>query len=187
VISYKLAAATNLLLSSTAFIYYGEEIGMSGGKGLGGDERLRTPMSWTANAPAAGFSTVEPFRALSANHAENNVVAGQADPSSLLNFYRSLIALKLANPALRSGSYEALPQEGWEMSFLRRTSNQTVLAVFNFARDAGKVSVTKLPPDTSFKRLWPAYAETIQSSTEGQMELIMPGGGFSVFEVEARP
>ncbi|HSW27340.1 MAG TPA: alpha-amylase family glycosyl hydrolase, partial [Burkholderiaceae bacterium] len=57
--SYRLAAATLLTLPGTPFIYYGEEIGMTGHKP---DERIRTPMRWDATEPAAGFSTAAPWQ-----------------------------------------------------------------------------------------------------------------------------
>ena len=48
----KLAAFLLLTAPGTPFIYYGEEIGMTGTKP---DERIRTPMRWTADEPAAGL------------------------------------------------------------------------------------------------------------------------------------
>jgi alpha-amylase len=52
----KLAATLLLTLPGLPFVYYGEEIGMSGDKP---DERLRTPMQWSGSANA-GF-TQGPF------------------------------------------------------------------------------------------------------------------------------
>src|SRR5215217_2948418 len=54
----KLAATALLTLPGLPFIYYGEEIGMRGEKP---DERLRTPMQWTAGA-AGGFTTGQPWQ-----------------------------------------------------------------------------------------------------------------------------
>jgi alpha-amylase len=94
----KLAAALLLLGPGVPFIYYGEEIGMARAPSLGGDAGLRTPMSWTADTTRAGFSTGTPFRALAGNVATHNVAAQEADPSSLLAHYRSLLALRRAAP-----------------------------------------------------------------------------------------
>ena len=57
-----MAAALLLTGPGVPFIYYGEEIGMTGAKP---DERIRTPMRWDASAPAAGFSTHAPWEPLS--------------------------------------------------------------------------------------------------------------------------
>ena len=55
----RLAAATYLLSSPTAFVYYGEEIGMAGASGLSGDPALRTPMSWTGSTTRHGRSSTQ--------------------------------------------------------------------------------------------------------------------------------
>ena len=49
--SAKLAATLLLTGGGTPFLYYGEEIGLTGQKP---DERIRTPMRWDASGPAAG-------------------------------------------------------------------------------------------------------------------------------------
>ena len=84
------------------FVYYGEEIGMTGQKP---DEQIRTPMRWDATArlgrlhhgPAVGAALRDP--------ATLNVADESADPASLLSWYRQLIALRAARPALALGSY----------------------------------------------------------------------------------
>ena len=45
----KMAAPLNILMSGSAFVYYGEEIGMTGS---GKDENKRAPMYWSADASA---------------------------------------------------------------------------------------------------------------------------------------
>jgi len=70
-------------------------IGMQRGP-AGGDPGLRTPMSWTGTA---GFTTGTPYRSLSGNVTSFNVQAQEADPASLLNFYKAMLALRNAHPA----------------------------------------------------------------------------------------
>ncbi|MGH7445129.1 MAG: alpha-amylase family glycosyl hydrolase, partial [Longimicrobiales bacterium] len=60
----KLAAALQLTLPGLPFIYYGEELGMTGHKSHG-DIRLRTPMQW-ALEPAVGFTDDVPWEPLPA-------------------------------------------------------------------------------------------------------------------------
>jgi alpha-amylase len=67
----KLEAAVYLLTPGTPFIYYGEEIAMTG---AGADENKRRPMDWSA------------------------VERDLSDPGSLLNYYRALLALRGAYP-----------------------------------------------------------------------------------------
>ena len=100
----KVAASLHLTGPGVPFLYYGEEVGMSGTKP---DERLRTPMHWDG-ARLAGFTTVvSPWQPLQAreNVASANVAAQTDDPDSLLSHYRSLIHLRNTYPALNRGGF----------------------------------------------------------------------------------
>ena len=95
-------AATLLLTNpGVPFIYYGEEIGLQGRKP---DERIRTPLPWTGEAPGYGFTTGEPWEAMADDVATTNVLAERPDPDSLLSHYRDLIALRAAHEALGTGA-----------------------------------------------------------------------------------
>jgi glycosidase len=125
----KLAAFILLTSPGTPFLYYGEEIGMTGTKP---DERIRTPMRWTAEAPAAGFSAAEPWQPLSEDPAEVNVATQSGDRDSLLNAYRDLVRVRNATPALDAGA-TALLEGGAEpvIGWLRTTAEETLLVVVN--------------------------------------------------------
>jgi glycosidase len=97
--SAKLAAAILLTLPGIPFIYYGEEIGMTGDKP---DERIRTPMQWSAQ-PGAGFTRGTPWQPLQADSERTHVAAQDDDPGSLLNLNRRLIHLRASNRALALG------------------------------------------------------------------------------------
>lgn len=100
----KLAATLLLTLPGLPFVYYGEEIGMTGDKP---DPRLRAPMQWSLG-PNAGFTTAaRPWEALQPDSLTANVQVEDADSRSLLNLYRRLIHLRAANAALGAG--ELLP------------------------------------------------------------------------------
>ena len=97
----KQAAALYLTMPGVPFLYYGEEIGMTGS---GNDETKRRPMQWTAG-PRAGFTTGSPWYSINSNYAQYNVATEQADPNSLLNHYKKLIGLRTVNETLRKGYY----------------------------------------------------------------------------------
>lgn len=97
----KLAAFLYLTGPGIPFIYYGEEIGMTGSKP---DELIRTPMQWSAETQA-GFSSGEPWQTINKGWEERNVALQDADSASLLTWYRQLVHLRNAQPALRTGSY----------------------------------------------------------------------------------
>lgn len=126
----KAKVAASLLLTSpgTPFIYYGEEIGMSGRKP---DENIRRPMQWS-DAKDAGFTTGKPWRDLDADYTQVNVAAQTNDSNSLLAHYRALIQLRNAHLALRAGNYLTV-QTNTDRLFanLRISEDEAVLVLIN--------------------------------------------------------
>jgi alpha-amylase len=82
-------------------VYYGEELGMPNGPG-DDDRQKRTPMRWTATE-GGGFSSGQPWFPPSTTDPAVSVEAQAGDPASVLEAYRSAIALRAAHPALASG------------------------------------------------------------------------------------
>ncbi len=125
----KVAAAILLTAPGTPFLYYGEEIGMQGRKP---DPDIRRPMQWS-DAPNAGFTTApqawrDPFN----DFATVNVAAQEADPSSLLNHYRALIALRKAHPALGAGSITLVESGNRAIyAILRNAGSEHILVLIN--------------------------------------------------------
>jgi glycosidase len=132
----ELRVAADLLLTGPGvpFIYYGEEIGMTGRKP---DERIRTPMRWDMTSPAYGFSTHDPWEAMSDDPATTNVASESADPGSLLSRYRDLIRLRAAHPALAEGAF--IPVETdlpGVVAGLRSSPTETALVLTNVSAAA---------------------------------------------------
>jgi alpha-amylase len=95
-----------LALPGTPFVYYGEEIGMPNGPG-DDDRQKRTPMRWTATEDG-GFSAAAPWFPPSTTDPALSVEAQAGDPASVLEAYRSAIALRAAHPALARGDARVL-------------------------------------------------------------------------------
>jgi len=121
------AAAVLLPLPGTPFVYYGEEIGMTGAKP---DPDIRTPMQWSGDA-GAGFTTGEPWRPANPDFEVRNVAAQTGDPGSLLSWYRTLIHLRAETPALRRGGIEVLDAPGEVLAFTRGDGAERVLVLHN--------------------------------------------------------
>jgi alpha-glucosidase len=102
-------------------------------------DRCRTPMQW-ADAPNAGFSPagVTTWLPVNPNYAQGvNVAAQVGDHASLLSFYRRLIAVRRATPAILAGEYQALHEEAEEyIAFTRSSAAQTVVVALNFSDQA---------------------------------------------------
>ena len=129
----RVAAALMLTMPGIPFVYYGEEIGITGDKP---DPRLRTPMQWTRE-PNAGFTRGLPWEPLQPDSLVANVQVQEADPGSLLNLYRTLIHLRTSNPALGAGDLVPL-DAGTDAvaAYLRRAGGRTVLVVANLGTTA---------------------------------------------------
>jgi glycosidase len=124
------AAELLLTLPGLPFVYYGEEIGMTGDKP---DPRLRTPMQWTPGR-AAGFTTGAAWEPLQPDTATANVAVQTGDSASLLVHYRKLIHLRANNPALGGGDFLPLQSSDPAVAaYLRRSGSHVVLVVANLA------------------------------------------------------
>ncbi|MBQ6366496.1 MAG: alpha-glucosidase [Oscillospiraceae bacterium] len=130
--SGKMLCAMYLFQKGTPFIYQGQEIGMTNWlpdsvelyedvqtihhrEHLPEDQRLRlyhrasrdsarTPVQWSAEKNA-GFTTGTPWFFINPNYLEINVAAEEANPDSILHFYRKAISLRKQLKAVRDGVY----------------------------------------------------------------------------------
>ncbi len=182
---YKLAAASYLLQPGTPFIYYGEEIGMAGIKGLEGDAPLRAPMSWTAEKQGSGFTTGQPFRPVSPNAARYNAEAQLSDPQSLLSFYKSMLTLRNTLPSLASGSYDAPQVRGRVMAYRRTLGAETTLVVINYGTKPGAIMLKTLPPRAVLAPAYPLTARSSAANVRGLTKLVVPAQSVRVYILRA--
>ncbi|HEX3966905.1 MAG TPA: alpha-glucosidase [Edaphobacter sp.] len=147
----KLIATMLLTTRATALMYYGEELGMTtttptrvedvkdpigrtGWPKEKGRDGERTPMQWDASNAQAGFSTdTKTWLPVPANYKTINVQTELADPNSLLNWHKKLIAMRREVPALRDGGMVMLD-----------TANPSVLSYVRTASAGGHAVVVAL-------------------------------------------
>ena len=70
-------------------------------------DNTRTPMQWD-DSEHAGFTDGEPWLQVNPNHEEINVAAAEADPDSVLHYYRDLVELRERHEELVYGAYNLL-------------------------------------------------------------------------------
>jgi glycosidase len=147
----KAAASLYLTMPGIPYIYYGEELGMTGAKP---DEDIRKPMQWTGGTHS-GFTTGTPWRSVNADFTTKNVAAQQADTTSLLHHYRKLIRLRNEQEALRRGELEIL------------TVSNT--AVFAFKRGNGLIVIQNTGGNTlNSVSINPGNVNFCENATSGQ-------------------
>lgn len=127
--------AASLLLTSPGipFLYYGEEVGMTGVKP---DEDIRLPMQWEA-AATAGFTSGTPWRAPNENIEQANVAVQKNNPDSLFNHYRKLIHLRNHHDAMRIGDWVKVRSSHRSVyAYIRQSREETLLVVVNLSGHA---------------------------------------------------
>ena len=95
----KMAAAMNLFMGGSTFIYYGEEIGMPGS---GNDPSKRAPMYWNAERNN-GTTNPPPECELPETYELGSLEEQLNDDASLFNYYRQAIAIRNALPQIARG------------------------------------------------------------------------------------
>ncbi|MGW5646080.1 maltose alpha-D-glucosyltransferase [Saccharopolyspora sp. NPDC003752] len=161
---------TALLLSmpGSPVLYYGDEIGMGDNIWLGDRDAVRTPMQWNPDRNA-GFSRSDPGRLnlpLIADpiygYQATNVEQHLNDPSSLLNWTRTMLRIRRQHPAFGLGLFTELG-----------ASNPTVLAYERRHEAAGGSDVVVCVNNLS---RFPQPVELDLSAHEGSVPIELTGG-----------
>ena len=141
-----------LSMPGTPVLYYGDEIGMGDNIHLGDRDGVRTPMQWTPDRNG-GFSRVDPARLVLPpimdplyGYQAINVEAQSADPHSLLNWTRRLLAVRKQHRAFGRGTLKLLsPSNRKILAYLREYTDgeqsETILCVANVSRMAQAVEL----------------------------------------------
>ncbi|MFH2102862.1 MAG: alpha-glucosidase [Chloroflexota bacterium] len=111
-------------------------------------DKNRTPMQWS-NSPNAGFCPrgIQPWLLVNPDFSCGvNVRDQENDPNSLLNFYRRMLHVRKATPALVEGDYHEVPTVALEevLAFKRETPGQTVLVMLNYSNQARTLDLSSL-------------------------------------------
>ena len=161
----RIVAALLLTAPATALLYQGQEIGqrtatptrvedvrdplgIRGWPRDKGRDGERTPMQWDGSNAQAGFSTTpHTWLPVTADYRSVNVQSEAADPESLLNWYRRLIALRRNNRALREGRMVMLDTANTSvLSYARvSTDGETVIVSLNMSPQPQTPSLDLVP------------------------------------------
>jgi oligo-1,6-glucosidase len=96
-------------------------------------DSARTPVQWD-DTENAGFTTGKPWFYVNQNYKQINVAAQEADPNSLLNFYRKAISLRKWLAVVRKGDYQEFDRMNPHLYLYARTmKGQKILVACSFA------------------------------------------------------
>ena len=148
-----------------------------------GRDNARTPMQWTAG-PQAGFTAGTPWLPVNPDARAVNAAAEEADPNSVLSFYRRLIALRKRLPALVYGAYRDIdPDHPAVFAYTRTLPGAACLVLMYFGRDA---VVYRLPPGVLAGATL-LSSEAGAAHPAGASEVALAGWGSLVLSTAAEP
>ena len=147
---------TLLTLRGSVCLYQGEELGLTEAEvafedlqdpygiefwpEFKGRDGCRTPMVWQSDNQQGGFSTGTPWLPVDAGHLARAASAQEADPASLLNFYRKALAFRARHPALRVGAQADMRSENGVLSFRRSTRDETLWVAVNLSDSPASIA-----------------------------------------------
>lgn len=170
----KLAGAMNLFVSGSAFVYYGEELGMPGS---GNDPSKRAPMTWN-EARDSGTTNPPPECELPESYPLGSLEVQREDDASVYNYYRQAIAIRQALPVISHGRTTAEPalNTGCVSAFRKTWEDQTCILLMNIDTAEAEVSLA----DYTDFHLAAALSATGEEITMTDTTLTLPAFGTAV-------
>ncbi|HSK68621.1 MAG TPA: alpha-amylase family glycosyl hydrolase [Candidatus Limnocylindria bacterium] len=144
----KVAAAAYLLLPGVPFIYYGEELGMTGS---GIDENKRLPMLWSALEGTPGMAQPPP-EASQRQRLGEGVAEQEGDPDSLLHFYRGMLRVRAGIEGALEGEATAVDYGDPAVMAIRYGQGKGAVTVVQHFGPAP--AVLQVPQGTSMPHAW---------------------------------
>jgi glycosidase len=185
----KAAATLYLTLPGIPYIYYGEEIGMTGVKP---DPQLRTPMQWTG-VGGAGFTTGAPWHAINTDYTVKNVAAQQANTGSLWHHYRKLIEVRHQEETLRRGTYLPVTASSDAVfAFIRQHNGQNILVAVNVGGSQQDVALAipqagLEPGNHMMYELLDGSAMEMTAGPLGgfeSLDMVLPARGYKIYKID---
>ena len=138
----KAAGAMNILMSGSCFIYYGEEIGMIGASD--NDPSKRAPMYWNA-ARDNGTTNPPPECVLPEEYPFGSLEEQVEDGGSVYNYYRQVIAIRNAIPAIARGvsTAETGLNSNCVSAFRKTWNEECCIVLININTEAASVDLSE--------------------------------------------
>jgi glycosidase len=130
----------NLFMGGSAFIYYGEEIGMPGS---GNDPSKRAPFYWNS-ARDNGTTNPPPECELPAEYPLGSLEEQMHDDDSLWNYYRQAIAIRNSIPQIARGipTAETALNKGCVSAFRKTWGSEECIILMNIQAEEAAVDMT---------------------------------------------
>ena len=187
------AAALVLTLRGSVCLYQGEELGLpetdllfeelTDPRGIRfwpedkGRDGCRTPIPWEEGEAPNGFTTGTPWLPIKPAQSALNVASQNADPDSILAFYRQILSWRKSHPALREGDIAFIRTAEPILAFRRTLGDSSLLCVFNLSAEPRELSVSGLSDA--------ALEPVSQNATMSGSTLQLGASGHAIFGLAA--
>ena len=184
----KTAASLYHTLPGLPWIYYGEEIGITGIRYANNDISRRDSMIWTKDKKDSPKWQNKHQMVRGQNDLTPSVQEQEADPNSLLNHYKNLSVLRASSEAIRKGSYKASTWPGYGgasmMAFFRVLEKEdgTEESVFVVHSTSNIQEKRAVPEGKAVTLLWSSLPGK-KASEEKLNQIILEPGESAVFNV----
>ena len=139
----QMAANLYILGPGSPFLYYGEELGMKGSRGSANtDANRRLAMVW-----GDGDTVQDPEGATydRDKQVKEGAQEQREDPNSLYNYYKKLLMIRKANPAIARGAYESVALEDSKVGgFVSAWEGTRVLVLHNTTKSSQTIDLAAI-------------------------------------------
>jgi alpha-glucosidase len=98
-------------------------------------------MPWDEGEAPNGFSSGRPWLPVKPEHSALNVASQNADPDSVLNFYRLALAFRKGHSALVDGDIEFFKVSEPVLAFRRANKDESLVCIYNLSAETQQVKV----------------------------------------------
>ncbi len=171
----QMAANLYVLGPGSPFLYYGEELGMRGSRGAANtDANRRLAMVWgdedTVKDPEGTTYGRD-------KQIQKGAKQQMEDPNSLYNYYKKLIMIRKANPAIARGEYKAVAINGSKVGgFTATLDGDTVLVLHNPSRNSQSVDLSAIGDFGTLRAVVGMHGASLSGSKleiEGQTSVVL--------------
>lgn len=180
----KMAAGVLSMMNGGTFVYYGEEIGMISRGGQNSDPAKRIAMKWKEKNIYEGCCYLPPENTAwdETSYHYPSVEEQQADPGSILNYYKEAMELRNRFPSIARGTveYHPTPNNSYICIITKTYKDEKITIVFNMDTFDQTVNLDLATLGCS-QMVGNLYAAGGQCTYDGNGTLTMPGQSIAIF------
>ncbi len=139
-----------------------------------GRDGCRTPIPWS-DAQNGGFSDAKPWLPVKGPHMKRNVEALEADPDSLLHYYRKILHYRRDHQTLVDGDIHFYKIDEPILAHARTGKDGPILCIFNLSATPRTLVLKGLPDGVE-------PASVSHGAAHEENALALEGNGFAFIE-----